>query len=380
MSKQIRVNIRSNATSKPKFEKRNGRDVIVVSSATLPDNVVMNDILYPADEIANSYKTLERSPAPMGHPLINGKFVSASDPEGINGHWIGAWNENVRQEGGRVLLDKVIDVEVANRTEEGKALIDAINRGDPIHTSTGLLGNLTDAPAGSGAKSAIKNMIFDHDAILLNEQGAATPDQGVGMMVNAKGENEEIEVINSAIEDDAMRHLGYAVDDAIRAVEKLERAPMIERIKSAVLKVVRGEDEETAAQNEGASEMADDKKKIEELETKVNELSEGLAKMVGDAVQNAVKPLVDAQAEMKANQEAKDKAELDGLVNKIVKANIMGEDAAKELTLNVARELAKKAEPGTAAALNSAGIGGDGAELYDLNAVMGLTNTEKKEA
>ena len=155
---------------------------------------------------------------------------------------------------------------------------------------------------------------------------------------------------------------------------------MIERIKSAVLKVVRGEDEETAAQNEGASEMADDKKKIEELETKVNELSEGLAKMVGDAVQNAVKPLVDAQAEMKANQEAKDKAELDGLVNKIVKANIMGEDAAKELTLNVARELAKKAEPGTAAALNSAGIGGDGAELYDLNAVMGLTNTEKKEA
>jgi hypothetical protein len=59
---QTRINIRSVANSaKAKTIKRNGRDLIVVPSATLPDNIVMNGIMYPAEEIANSYKTLERS-------------------------------------------------------------------------------------------------------------------------------------------------------------------------------------------------------------------------------------------------------------------------------------------------------------------------------
>src|SRR5690606_39194565 len=65
----VRVNVRSVAnTAAIRREKRNGRDVIIVPSATLPDNVVMNGILYPAEEIAKSFKGLERTPAPLGHP------------------------------------------------------------------------------------------------------------------------------------------------------------------------------------------------------------------------------------------------------------------------------------------------------------------------
>ncbi|KAK0340490.1 hypothetical protein LTR94_030297, partial [Friedmanniomyces endolithicus] len=140
---QVRVNIRTLANSAAiRREKRNGRDVIIVPSATLPDDVVMNDILYPAAEIAKSFKSLERTPAPLGHPSINGKFLSARDPEGLNQGWIGAWNENVRQEKGRVLLDKVIDVERANQCEGGKRVLNAIEKGDPVHTSTGLLAML----------------------------------------------------------------------------------------------------------------------------------------------------------------------------------------------------------------------------------------------
>ena len=82
---QTRVNIRSVAnTALVRTETRNGRKIMIIPSATLPDDVVMNGIKYPAQEIANSFKTLERTPAPFGHPLVNGKFVSASDPEGIN--------------------------------------------------------------------------------------------------------------------------------------------------------------------------------------------------------------------------------------------------------------------------------------------------------
>ena len=144
MTKQVRVNIRTlvNAAQIRK-EKRAGRDVMVIPSATLPDGVVMNAIRYPAEAIEASYKTLDRTLAPLGHPKsADGGFLSAKDPEAINRHHIGAWNENVRREDGRVMLDKVIDLELANATEGGRRVLEAIKKGDPIHTSTGLLATL----------------------------------------------------------------------------------------------------------------------------------------------------------------------------------------------------------------------------------------------
>lgn len=353
MPKTVRVNVRSVANmAAVRKEKRNGRDVVIVPSATMPDDIVMNDILYPAAEIAKSFKSLERTPAPLGHPTVNGKFVSARDPEGINLGWIGAWNENVRQDKGRVLLDKVIDVERAGQSEGGKRVLDAIEKGEPVHTSTGLLALLDAANGDVAHKFSARDIEFDHDAILLDEDGAATPEQGVGMMVNSKGEQEEIEVINSALSE-ADRELDWAVESLARALEKRERAPILERIKAAIVEMFGSEREPSA--NTEKAEMADEKQ-LNELSAKVDALSESIGKIgetIGTAVANAVKPLVDAQEAIVANQKAKDDAELDELRGKIVKANLMDEEAAKELTLNAARALAKKAEPGKAPGLNS---------------------------
>lgn len=195
---QIRVNMKSTVANASIRRERDesGRQVIVVPSATLPDNVVMNGGLYPAEEIAKSYATLEGTPAPLGHPQIKGQYVNATHPSAINGFWIGAYNTNVRRENGRVLLDKVIDIEVAERTESGRRVIDAINAGQPIHTSTGLLCERVPAPKGAAGYTWIAtNMVFDHDAILLDEPGAATPEQGVGMMVNGNA----VEVITANV-------------------------------------------------------------------------------------------------------------------------------------------------------------------------------------
>ena len=93
------------------------------------------------------------------------------------------------------------------------------------------------------------------------------------------------------------------------------------------------------------------------LSDEVKTLSEGMkgiGEQITNAVTAAVKPLVEAQEAIVANQKAKDESELADLREKIVKANLMDEEAAKELTLNAARALAKKAEPGKAAALNGA--------------------------
>jgi len=376
---QVRVNIRTLANSAAiRREKRNGRDVVIIPSATMPDDVVMNDILYPAAEIAKSFKTLERTPAPLGHPSINGKFLSARDPEGINGHYIGAWNENVRQEKGRVLLDKVIDIEFANQSEGGKRVLKAIEDAGPIHTSTGLLAIMDAANGDVAHKFTARDIEFDHDAILLDEEGAATPEQGVGMMVNSAGK--EIQVVNSVIEDDADRELGWAVDQAVRALEKKARAPLYERITRALTEAILGSEREQPSTNKTKDEDEMDKVQFDALSQKVDALSEStkpeaLATAIGNAVTEALKPVTDQLTALQNDQKAKDEAELTDLVGKIVAANLMDEATAKELTLNAARALAPKAEPGKAAPLANAGFRPSG----DSKPSFKLPAADKKE-
>lgn len=369
--KQVRVNIRSLANTKAvRKEKRNGRDVVIVPAATLPDDIVMNGIRYPAAEIEKSYMGLNRTPAPLGHPTINGKFVSARDPEGINLGWIGAWNENLRREKGRVLMDKVIDVEMANRSEGGKAVLAAIEAGTPVHTSTGLYAILDAVSGDVEHKFNARDIEFDHDAILLDEEGAATPEQGVGMMVNAAGE--EIEVVNSSITDDAERDIDWAVEHIARSLAKREEARKLEPFKAAIIEFGRkflGKPEREPSNNQKDDDM--DKVQFDELSARVNALSEAvkpealvtaLSTTITNAVAAAIKPLTDSHETLVANQKAKDETELKGLVDIIVKANVLDEEAAGELTLNAARKLAEKAKPGHAATLNGAfkPAGGEG--------------------
>ena len=131
----------------------------------------------------------------------------------------------------------------------------------------------------------------------------------------------------------------------------------MERMKTAILEAVGLSERATTTNTTKDDDM--DKVQFDALSQKVDALSEAmkpdaLATAIGNAVAAAIKPLTDAHQEMVANQRSKDEAELTELLEQIVKANLLDADAAKELTLNAARALAKKAEPGKAAPLNGA--------------------------
>ncbi|HCF7935619.1 TPA: hypothetical protein NIU63_005245 [Klebsiella michiganensis] len=191
----IQVNITTRVNSQSiRRETYNGRDHLVLPSYTLPANVVMNGGLYTEDEINAHYQGLEGTLAPLGHPQVNGQFVSAFSPEGINAGHIGAWNRNVKKSGNRIYLEKWVDVARAEESEGGRELlerVEAIERGEdvpPIHTSVAaFLDQLepNEQQRAAGAEWVAKIHSMDHDAILLHEVGAATPEQGVGLMVNA---------------------------------------------------------------------------------------------------------------------------------------------------------------------------------------------------
>lgn len=199
----------------------NGRPHIVVPSYTLPDDVIMNGGLYEKDEIAKSYKSLEGTLSPVGHPVVDGKHVKANVAEAINAHHVGVWNKNVEQVDGRVYLEKWVDVQKAEESQLGRELLDAINKGDPIHTSTGIIMKREMVANGNGFKWKARDMRFDHDAILFGEPGAATPEDGVGMMVNsADGEmlviNSVSPVVNAAVLKVSYNQLRERISASVR--------------------------------------------------------------------------------------------------------------------------------------------------------------------
>lgn len=188
----IQVNTKLTANT-IRRETYNGREHIVVPSYTLPFNIVMNREYYPEAEIIANYQSLEGTLAPLGHPTVDGEFVSAFSPEGLNIGFCGAWNRNVELRGNRVYVEKWVDVETASHSEHGRELLsrlEALEKGeskDPIWSSVAVYRQrmpATEEMKAQGADSVVKIMSIDHDAILLHEPPAASPEQGVGLMVN----------------------------------------------------------------------------------------------------------------------------------------------------------------------------------------------------
>lgn len=209
----LRVNLRYkvNNAEVRRGVMHNNRAHTVIPSYTLPDEVVMNGLLYTHTEIEASYKGLEGTLAPLGHPTIDGVYVPANTAEAINAHHIGAFNRNVERRGNRVFVEKWVDEEYAANTEGGRKLFDALDKGEPIHTSTGIFlhADLTangTAANGKAYRGTARHMVMDHDAILIGEVGAATPDDGVGLLVNTLNVEDAVPL---AVNDDVLSKLSY---------------------------------------------------------------------------------------------------------------------------------------------------------------------------
>lgn len=221
---QCRTVINKSAVSRQSID---GVEHIVVSSATLPDDIVMNGVLYPAEVIKNTFEDFENTLAPVEHPVDGqGNFILAASPQAIHNFHAGAFNKNVRQEDGRVHIDKFINVMEANKSERGRHLLDRINELEtnanprPIHTSIAALAVVEDTDKvltnseGQEYTRIVKELFPDHDAILLDSVGAAQPDQGVGMAVNKAGDEMKVERCQLN-EDQSFSERHIAVMDAL---------------------------------------------------------------------------------------------------------------------------------------------------------------------
>lgn len=212
MNNKLQVNVLTTINSASNISEQiiDGDPHYVIKNVVpVVDDVVMNNGLYPGEEIRKSYHGLDGKPAPYNHPMIDGKYVSASMTRAANQFCVGAWIENPSHDGSKALVDLKINKVKAERSEKGQELIGRIEAlknsaedAEPIHVSTGLLLNREAAEGTSKGKKytwIARNMEWDHLAILPpGVPGAGTPEDGVGIFAT---NGEQIERITVNLED-----------------------------------------------------------------------------------------------------------------------------------------------------------------------------------
>ena len=247
-AEKTRVNVVT-AVNKAKVTV-NGDTITIHDVVPIVDNIVMNNGLYPADQIQSSYLSINNAPAPAGHPRDeDGNYISAKSGKAISNYWIGAYCANARKKGKRVLVDVVVNSKQAAAMPEGKKFLDRLqdpNNNEPINISTGLFLNRVEGNGESNGKKynwIANNLEFDHLAILLEEAPAATPQEGVGMWVNSAGEQKEIEVASlnelDAIEDKRSTGLFKWIMRLVGNESELSYQEITEKLQSEVDKIYR---------------------------------------------------------------------------------------------------------------------------------------------
>jgi len=358
MPEQIRVNIKHRVRNAAiRHEERDGRSVIVVPSVVAKFNTVLNEIFYPEDELRASYQQINGLPAPLGHPVVNGQYVASRSPEAINRYWAGAWNESARIDGDVIRADKIIDVETANESERGRRLMQAIDGGEPISTSTGLLMERDEAPEGTGAKWVGRNFAFDHDAILLDEAPAIGTEQGVGMLVNG----EKVEVVESElnVDDDMLTMMAWEMVEQNEYSKKRKRnESLVEKVKNAFRSAFSAAVLEEEAPGLNVNSDEDHQMTPEEMQAALDQQAETLTAAFNAKLDETVKPLQERIDAMNADRDAAVKAEHDAAVEAVVNAKLMDKEEAEPMptaALNALVKASKKAAPlATGLASNSA--------------------------
>ena len=197
--------INSKSSGKYRTDVINNRPHLITEMVSIVGDTVMNGLFYPLPAVQESFSQLHELAAPAGHPVVAGQNASASHPLAMNAHNFGGMVQNPRMVGNQVINELAIDLEVANKDERGKQIVERIENGESIGVSTGLNGTVVKTPGKSGDRSysgVISNIQFDHVAVLLEEPPAG----------------EHTYTINSAEKDILIYNLADSVNDLRESV------------------------------------------------------------------------------------------------------------------------------------------------------------------
>lgn len=199
-----------------------GREYLVVPVIAIREGV-LNGEFVPAEEIGVYVEAWNGIPAPLGHPQVDGTYVSANTPDLVAQAPGRFWNASFRDNAlhGEIWLD------VARCEELGGDALVALQRfdaGERVELSTAYWRDEEPGQGSYGGKpygSTGRNLRPDHLAILLHERGACSWEDGCGgPRVNAAHEPRHTSVIIALYpsEEDAR---ALALDEATEGATPL---------------------------------------------------------------------------------------------------------------------------------------------------------------
>lgn len=347
-----------------------GVDFTVIPSKTMPKNVVMNSILYSEKEVERTIHTLDGSPVTLSHPIINGKFADAYDPISVAKFGFGGGFNRLKGKttDGRWIVEKLIPTEQMQNTERGKKLAEAIKKKLPIHTSTGVyLNRIPEIGVNElGQEYEYRAEIdrFNHDAILLDEIGAATPEQGVGIFVNADGE-QEVEVMYCNI---------MSMQECEDMPTPEEKSTIISFLSKMLAKLTHNPKHDTMDGESGDMPQMPMNNHREGEQVEKQEAEKMIADALAVNAEQTAKLVQDAVvAALAANKTANEQAEKDALIQQVVNAKLLPEDAAKECGLSALKAIIANQKLPAASLNANRSVGGVDDEFagYDLNSALG---------
>jgi hypothetical protein len=171
-------------------EVRNGREYLVAPLTLIVPGVLNGSkgpLLYPPDEIRKDYSAWNGMPLVVYHPLVNGQHVSARHPQVWETQEVGRVFNAVIDQYGKLKAEGWFDVEHTMRVDD--RVVAALNAGIPIELSTGLYTDNEPAPRGANWNGRpyshiARNYRPDHLAILPDQVGACSVNDGCGVLVN----------------------------------------------------------------------------------------------------------------------------------------------------------------------------------------------------
>ena len=168
-------------------ESKNGLDFIVVPIIDLVEGVHAGSggaVMYPGAEIQRTAGDWNGVPLTIDHPEVDGNHVSALNPEVLTKWAVGTF-ENVRFENGKLVGEGWISLE---RVQEiSPKTLQLIQEGHPLEVSTGLFttsDNQSGTFNGESFDSTVSDFVPDHLALLPNDVGACSFQDGCGVRSN----------------------------------------------------------------------------------------------------------------------------------------------------------------------------------------------------
>jgi len=233
---------KANLSGRVRVEERQNRRYLV-SNVIMVVEGVLNNVLYPADELRTFPEAWDGRPLPLSHPVdSNGNLISANSRDVIDAYSVGQvfnvqYNEGTDSKPGTLVGEAWIDSAkledlATNKNSKALKLLAKLEADEPIEISTGLF---VEEEVKSGVfngktyETIARNHRPDHLAILVDEVGACSVEDGCGMMrANKSGITGAISKIVDRAKEFALNaftdnDLRNALGDALR--QKMSNTP-----------------------------------------------------------------------------------------------------------------------------------------------------------